>query len=254
MGDMADLARDDWDAAGRPSHEELLAGMDPDERDLALIEDWIEEKGHAEHDAWIRDYDYGIVCSCAEVLGNPPGLSPMAAPPVQSSATTAAAGRAVGMQVQTTTARVETETGLTSAVDPSDPILAELVLIDPTAVYDSKMVEEHLLEAVARLERGAHYERICAEDYAQRVLVYEKAYARALLAADSQGGAADIRKARAQIACEQEYVERMVAKMKLDAIQGTMHSLRSVCSSYQSVMKSIASTYSATGSNGRARY
>lgn len=251
MGQSWDDAQSDWDAAGRPSLEELEAQMDPQERDHTIVVD--RQAEFPEHDkctTGLRDPDYGVVCGCGTILGDPDGAPPMPDPVLPASVTSEAAAGADPLAVQSTLTRVQTETGLTSSVDPADPILAELQIIDPTRPYDSRMVEEHLLEAVARLERGAHYERICAEDYAQRVLAYEKAYARAVLKAESKG-AADIRKAYAQVDCEQPYMERMIAKMKLDAIQGTMHSLRSVVSAYQSVAKSVASTYSAGGSNGR---
>jgi len=151
---------------------------------------------------------------------------------------------------ETTTKLVATKGDIASRVDPGDPITTPLVLIDPTQPYDSAMVEEHILDAVARLERGSHFQRVCMEEYAESVLAYELKYARALLQADKDGGAADVRKARAMIMCEQEYVTRHVAKMKCSAIETTMHSLRSVLSGYQSVSSSIRAAYGGTGRQG----
>lgn len=189
------------------------------------------------------DADLGGVCYCGYLLGWPPELMvPVEETPLPPSATTLAAAH-------TEPLRVTDFNGISSAVDPGDPILAQLDIIDPTMPYDSKMVEEHILDAVARLERGAHYERICAEDHADKVLKYEMAHARARLRAMKEcGGSEGDRVAWASVEVESEYVERMIAKMKMDAIKGTMHSLRSALSAYQSVAKSIASTYSAVNS------
>lgn len=198
--------------------------------------------------------DLGVLCYCGEIIGPPMDediVKPTAALP--PSQVTTAAKTAKALTVPDTTAVVKDVQGISSAVHPADPILSRIEIIDATLPYDSKMVEEHLLEAVRRLEQGAHFERVCAEDYADKVIGYELAFARALVAAARDGGNAPLQKAKAMTSCEVQYLDRMIAKMKLDAIQGTMHSLRSVISAYQSVMKSIASTYSAT-SNSNPRF
>jgi hypothetical protein len=195
------------------------------------------------------DPEMGVVCYCGTVLGFPPNSISMDLV-MPLSQTTADAERAQPVVVQDELRNVTSVTGLASAVHPADPILASVDVIDPTLPYDSKMVEEHLLDAMARIERGAHYERFCAEDYADKVLKYEAAHARALLEAANHGGAADIRAARAAVTCETEFIQRMIAKMKLDAVKANMHSLRSIMSGYQSVASSIRAAYSGGGSNG----
>lgn len=273
MGDQTDMVIDDWHAAGRPSAEEAARRAGEPTGD-----DW--DNACAEHNGSLSaadiaaanferarsmkrkdplhadcpgkaafDAELGVVCYCGTVLGFPPdAVMPDLAMPL--SQTTADARLAQPLVVQEETRKVTSVNGMASAVHPADPILASLDVIDPTAPYDSKMVEEHLLDAMARLERGAHYERFCAEDYADKVLKYEAAHARALLEAANHGGAADIRAARAAVTCETEYIQRMIAKMKLDAVKANMHSLRSIMSGYQSVASSIRAAYSGGGSNG----
>lgn len=193
------------------------------------------------------DPQLGVVCYCGDLINAPRDADLMApAKPLPPSETTREAERAQALTVPESTAVVKDVDGISSAVHPADPILSRIEIIDPTQPYDSKMVEEHLLEAVRRLEQGAHFERVCAEDYADKVIRYELAFQRAVVKAAREGGNAQLQKAKAMTECESAYLDRMIAKMKLDAIQGTMHSLRSVISAYQSVMKSIASAYSGT--------
>lgn len=204
-----------------------------------------EHPGHEECNLGLVDDGLGLVCGCGLVFGDMRLVGKaqeLRAPDTDERAPLA---------VAPIEKQVVAEGGLASAVNPQDPILARVDVIDPTQPYTPADVEQHLLEATARLERGAHYERICAEDYAAKVYEYEIAHAKALLDADKAGGAADVRAARAMVACEQLYVQRMVAKMKLDAVKGTMHSLRSVISSYQSVAKSVATAYQ-VGGGGRS--
>lgn len=195
------------------------------------------------------DPELGVVCYCGETIGQ---IHPddIIDPPARAlaSQTTAAALEAVPLVTEPIDEQVVSESGLASAVSPADPILARIDVIDPTGVYDSRMVEEHLLDVVARLERGAHYERVCAEDVYDKTMRYDFALKRATLKARDAVGGGDVneRKAWAELQIEAEYVALMIAKMKADAIKSTMHSLRSVQSAYQSIAKSIGSTYSAT--------
>lgn len=195
------------------------------------------------------DPEMGVVCYCGVVLGYPADAEEEQEV-LPASVTTADARQSAPLAVQPVEAQVVSESNLASAVDPADPILARLVVIDPTQPYDSKMVEEHLLDAVARLERGGHYERVCAEDYADKKLKYHMAHARARLRAKKEcGGSEGDRDAWAAVECEAEFVDQMIAKMKLDAIKGTMHTLRSIVSAYQSIGRSIASAFSTYGGN-----
>lgn len=194
------------------------------------------------------DPELGVMCFCTEIIGPPQDADlladPAALPP---STVSAAAAQAKPLEVEPPPQAVKDITGVSSAVHPADPIMAEVEIIDPTQPYDSAMVEQHLLDAVRRLEQGAHYERVCAEDYADKVMRYELAYNRRRVEAKAAvGGSEGDREAWARVECEAQYLDREIAKLKLKAIQGTMHSLRSVISAYQSVMRSISTAYQGT--------
>lgn len=247
MGYDMDDAKARWDEMGRPTGSELAALEDHAEARRRVLHDLVVKlkRANPAHSdcpgAPQFDEELGGICYCGLLLGFPEGMESQDKALVPS-VTTQAAGLAKPL-------RVADAGGISSAVDPGDPILAQLDIIDPTMPYDSKMVEEHILDTTARLERGVHYERICAEDYTDKVLKFEMAHSRARLKAMKEcGGSEGDRVAWANVEVETEYVERMIAKMKLDAIKGTMHSLRSALSAYQSVAKSIASTYSAVNS------
>lgn len=194
------------------------------------------------------DPELGVMCFCSEIIGPPMDDDLMApAPPLPPSTTTLAAREAKPMEIAPPPETVKDVNGISSAVHPNDPILATIEIIDPTQPYTPDMVEKHLLDAVKRLEEGAHYERVCAEDHADKVMRYELKYNRKRIEArKAVGGAEGDREAWARVECETEYLEREISKLKLKAIQGTMHSLRSVISAYQSVAKSIASAYVGT--------
>ena len=201
------------------------------------------------------DPSVGVVCYCGEVIGPIQGADLLAdLPPLPESTTTVAAATARPLQVPPTDAEVKDARGVASAVHPADPILARVEIIDPTQPYDSAMVEAHLLDVVRRLEEGAHYERVCAEDMYDKTIRYEQAYNRARVKAKTEFGGSDgDRTAWAKLQCEGEWLDLIIARAKLDAIKGTMHSLRSVQSAYQSVMKSILGAYQGTpNSNPRA--
>lgn len=198
------------------------------------------------------DPELGVMCFCTEIIGPPSEddllADPAALPP---STVSAAAAAAKPLEVAAPEQAIKDIRGVSSAVHPADPIMAEIDIIDPTAPYDSAMVEQHLLDAVRRLEQGSHYERVCAEDYADKVMRYELAYNRKRVEAKQQvGGSEGDREAWARVECETQYLDREIAKLKLKAIQGTMHSLRSVISAYQSVMKSISTAYTGTPNSG----
>lgn len=208
-----------------------------------------ESPEHADCPNGVWDEDYGPVCGCGVLLAEPVEAAPRQLP---ASATTADADPSRHATTGEAGQEIATQGGIASAVAPADPITAALEVIDPNAPYDSKMVEEHMLDVMARLERGAHYQRVCEEEAYNAKLAYEMAHARAILDAQKQGGAADVRSAAATLACEEEYTRKMVADMKVKAIRETMHSLRSVLSGYQSVGKSISAAYTGGGSNGPA--
>ena len=194
------------------------------------------------------DPELGVMCYCTELIGPPREEDILAAPAgLPPSTVSQAAAAAQPLAVPEVETGVRDTAGISSAVHPADPIMARVEIIDPTQVYTSEMVEKNLLDVVRRLEEGSHYERVCAEDYADKVMRYEMAYSRARIEAKKQiGGSEGDREAWARVECETQYLDREIAKLKLKAIQGTMHTLRSVQSAYQSVMKSISSAYIGT--------
>lgn len=194
------------------------------------------------------DVELGVMCFCAEIIGPPRDADILAAPPALPPSTVSKdAESAAPLVVPEDTAPVKDVTGISSAVHPNDPILARVEIIDPTQPYDSAMVEKNLLDCVRRLEEGAHFERVCAEDYGDKIMRYELAYNRRRVEAKKEvGGSEGDREAWSRVQCESEYLDREIAKLRLKAIQGTMHSLRSIISAYQSVMKSISTAYNGT--------
>jgi len=196
------------------------------------------------------DPELGVMCFCTELIGPPREEDLLAAPgKLPASTVTADAAAAAPLTVPEHAGRVRDVEGISSAVHPNDPILARVEIIDPTLPYDSAMVEKNLLDCVRRLEEGAHFERVCAEDFGDKMMRYELAYNRRRIEAKKEiGGSEGDREAWARVQCESEYLDREIARLRLKAIQGTMHSLRSVQSAYQSVMKSITSAYVGTSS------
>lgn len=197
---------------------------------------------------WV-DPENGLVCGCGVILGD------LRAPRTGSAEMEPREALRVAAEEARVTAALEpgepSEIGIASRVHPADPIVSRIDVIDATQPYTPADVEQHLLEAVGRLERGAHYERVCAEDYAQIVQRYEIEYARAFVKAKTRGGTDKMSEQLARVEIEEIATQRMVAKMKLDAVKGTMHSLRSTISSYQSILRSVQTAYQA-GGGGRS--
>lgn len=194
------------------------------------------------------DPELGVMCFCTELIG-PPMEEDLFADPgkLPASTVSADAAAAAPLTVPEHVGRVQDVKGISSAVHPNDPILARVEIIDPTLPYDSALVEKNLLDCVRRLEEGAHFERVCAEDYGDKIMRYEVIYNRRRLEAKKEvGGSEGDREAWTRVQCETEYLDREIAKLRLKAIQGTMHSLRSIISAYQSVMKSISTAYMGT--------
>lgn len=121
--------------------------------------------------------------------------------------------------------------------------------VDPTMPYGPVEVEKAILDAVARLERGLVHEAnlIAAAD--QLKIEYELAYAKAI--ERSTGGAADVRKANATLACERQYRAWREAVAARDAMKAVTHTLRSTLSGLQSVGRSVGASYTATSGRGQ---
>lgn len=214
-----------------------------------------EELGHQDCRGGAYDPEHGLMCGCGVLLEATAELNRV--PPGPSATTLASQGArpvdVVPMERDVTAALDGDDAGgpaIASRVHPADPIVSKVDVIDPTRPYTPAEVEEHILDAVARLERGAHYQRVCEEDLYAKRMKYDLAHARAVVEASKRGGAQDVRSAYALVENEALFNEMMVAKMKVEAIRNTMHSLRSVLSGYQSVSRSVQSAMS--GSTGRS--
>jgi len=131
----------------------------------------------------------------------------------------------------------------------SDPVQPGLPLIDPSQITTPDELNAHLLDVVARLESGQLFERQCIEAEYEAKLAWELAKAEQVA---KGGGAEDVRTARALTEHGDLYRKAQLAEMMRKATQAAMHNLRSVLSGYQSVSKSVLSTYGAGGSPGPA--
>jgi hypothetical protein len=136
------------------------------------------------------------------------------------------------------------------AYHPDDPIAATIALIDPTRIYTPDEVNRHILDCNARLERGAHFERAAIEAEAEASAEWQRAFDLAVL--NSEYGAADTRKADAMVQTAELHAAMTRAKMVREAIKSTMHNLRGVLSGYQSVGRSVGTTYNAAGDRANA--
>lgn len=194
--------------------------------------------GHGECTLGQMDSEYGVVCGCGEILA----FRVDQEVDTSTSITTAEVDPTRGPTTVPTSAQVVTTGDIASRVQPADPITAALDVIDPTGVYDSKMVEEHILDVLRRIERGAHYQRVCEEQMFELGMKLEFAKARAR--PKTRGGAKDQRDAEVLLATEAEYRAYNLAKMKVEAIRNTMHNVRALLSGYQSIARSIQSAYS----------
>lgn len=193
----------------------------------------------------IVDQELGVVCTCGTILGD--------LLRGHGDGTVAASAEAAGPVHALTPPSDEIELGRASRVDAADPITASLDVIDPTQLYTPAMVEERMLDVLARLDRGMHFERLCLEELYRLELEYDLAHARALLAAAEQGGASDVRSARAKVAVGDLFGRLQVARLKTKATASAMHNLRSELSGYQSIAKSVAASFGAAGTQpGRA--
>lgn len=122
-------------------------------------------------------------------------------------------------------------------VQAEDPIAARVVIIDPTLPYGPQDVEHQLLDINGRIERGVHFQRYWEERHFVAKSEYEIGYARAMVKA--QGGSADVRKANALLACEDQWRELQLCEAMVRAVRETMHNLRSLQSGYQTVSRSV---------------
>jgi hypothetical protein len=122
-----------------------------------------------------------------------------------------------------------------------------LQALDPRQPYTPVEIEQRILDAVNRLERGILHEARLVQEAEQLKTEFELAYAKAVYA--SNAGAADVRKADALIACETKLRRLRAKEAERDAMKGVLHSLRSALSGYQSVGRSVTAAYQTGGGN-----
>lgn len=130
-----------------------------------------------------------------------------------------------------------------SAVVPVDPLGSELGAMSPTAVYTPSDVELQLVSIVARLEAGQHFQRQWEVRANAAALAYEIAHARAIV--ESDGRSKEVREAEALLACEDLYLTKMDAEATVKAVRESMHNLRSMLSGFQSIARSVGSSFNA---------
>lgn len=203
------------------------------------------QAGHRDCDQYgpaIYDVEQGPVCSCGALLDE--DRAPLVAAGQQEAAQLA---ETVGVDEFAAAQQQQSEliqSGLDVVKRHSDTIGAGLALIDPTLPYGPKEIEEHILDAVTRLERGIAAEAglIVAQHEAE--MNYALAFARAMSVA--QASNAPKQKAEAELACEKEFRRMVLVRQVCAAMRATTHSLRSVLSGYQSVAKSVTAAYGET--------
>lgn len=143
--------------------------------------------------------------------------------------------------------------GLTPDATPpaaADPVQPGLPLIDPSEIATPEQLEAHLLDVIQRLETGQLFERECIEaEYTAR-LAWELAKAKQIA---KGGAAADVRMAAALAEHGDLFEKYLRAEMMRKATQAAMHNCRSMLSGYQTVARSVLTTYQAGGSPGPNR-
>jgi hypothetical protein len=129
----------------------------------------------------------------------------------------------------------------------ADPVKPGLALIDPSEIATPEQLEAHLLDVIQRLETGQLFERECIEAEYEARLRWELAKAKQVA---KGGGAADVRMAMALAEHGDLYEAYLRAEMMRKATQAAMHNCRSMLSGYQTVARSVLTTYQAGGSSG----
>lgn len=184
--------------------------------------------GHSEcAPGWFLHSQEGLVCSCGEILGH---VTPEGPAPAGNSLP------AVRQQG--------------NVPDSYDPLGERSTNVDPDAPYTLADVEQEILRCVRRLEGGIRYEVQMIEQADEAKHKHDLAYARALLEAAQEPGAADIREARALLATEQERAQMQLLATMVKTTKAAMHNIRSTLSGLQTVSASLRATYGAGGSNG----
>jgi hypothetical protein len=126
-----------------------------------------------------------------------------------------------------------------------DPINAALKAIDATQVYTPDDIEKQLVDIESRLERGQVFHRMWADRALAAAIAYETKYDAKL--AEVDGPSDSVRQARARTACREERSAMMLAQHMSKAVGETMHNLRAQLSGYQSIARSVGTTYNTAG-------
>jgi hypothetical protein len=112
-------------------------------------------------------------------------------------------------------------------------------------------IEAAITAVLVRIDQGVAWQTREEQRLQQLETAYDLAYARALLAAPK--GAADVRKAHAVLALEQQQVERDVQRSKVKVMREAMHNLRSLQSGLQTIARSVNASLQGGGSVGPDR-
>lgn len=143
--------------------------------------------------------------------------------------------------------RVDVHGPAAVTVAAADPIARTLELIGPGRDYTPEQVEKLMLDTVYRLEQGQAFERWALEQASEARRAFDRAYAKAFTLG---AGAMELRRNVAEVDCADLADARDRTDMVHRAAKAAMHNLRSTLSGYQSVLKSVQSTYTAGGSSG----
>jgi len=185
-----------------------------------LAEQKLGEAGHAACGDYRLDHEFGLVCVCGEILGHLEAQRPASNLP---------------------------EPQAPKAVAPLD---MPPNVINPDSNYTLADVERELLRYAARLESGTAYEVQMIAQREELRLKYELAFAEALVEASREGGAADVRKARALLSVRDLRLQLHQVESLCECTKAAMHNIRAAASHLQTVNSSLRTAYGLGGSNG----
>jgi hypothetical protein len=155
--------------------------------------------------------------------------------------------RAAGVEPSADLAEQQWEpTKFDTPVSAADPINAKVVAIDPTLPYGPAEVEAQLVDIERRLESGQVFQRQWEDRAFKTGLAFELGWARAMN--ECTESSADRRKAAVLVKIEPLLIDKLLAEHMVKAVRETMHNLRSQLSGFQSIARSVTSTYSVSGS------
>lgn len=199
----------------------MTDALDLSARLAAAVSDHLRVAGHGGCGGGFLDPSEGVVCNCGTITGP---LADQPAAPVPA----ASAGDVTGR----------------------NPVDDAPAVIDADAPYTPEDLERAILRTTGRIESGMRFEVQTIERAEDAALAFELAYAQAVVDANDLPGGADVRKARALLACEELYREKHHWEALAKTVKAAMHNLRSTLSGYQSTAASARATMNVGGSNG----